>query len=108
MTNRVVVTGIGVVSPLGLNSQTTWQALLEGKSGAGLITHFDASSFGTKIACEVKGFDPLQYIDRKRVRRMDRFTQFAVAATFQAIFSGQESSVDAHKSRGEGHQQQIP
>ena len=84
MDNRVVVTGIGIVSPLGLNAPTTWQALIAGKSGVDYITLFDTSDFDVRIAAEVKDFDPLQYIDRKRVRHTDRFTQFAIAASLEA------------------------
>jgi len=83
--NRVVVTGIGVLSPLGLNMATTWEGLIGGKSGIDYITLFDAESFDTKIAGEVKGFKPTDYINRKDARRMDRFTQLAVAASRQAV-----------------------
>ncbi|MBI2864863.1 MAG: beta-ketoacyl-ACP synthase II [Chloroflexi bacterium] len=85
MANRVVVTGIGMVSPLGLDLQSSWESLLAGKSGADFISLFDAQSFDTKFAAEVKGFDPTTYIDRKEARRMDRFVQFAVAASMQAV-----------------------
>jgi len=84
MDNRVVVTGIGIVSPLGLDVSTTWQGLVDGKSGVAHITLFDTSDFDVKIAAEVKDFDPLRYIDRKRSRHTDRFTQFAVAASLEA------------------------
>jgi len=87
--NRVVVTGIGVISPLGLDAKSLWQALVSGKSGVDYITSFDPELFETKIAAEVKDFDPAQYIDRKELRRMDRFTQFAVAAGFQAVEQAQ-------------------
>jgi len=70
LNNRVVVTGMGVVSPLGLDVPATWQALITSKSEVDYITLFDASDFDVKIAAEVKNFDPLQYIDRKWVRRM--------------------------------------
>ncbi|MDP6510503.1 MAG: beta-ketoacyl-ACP synthase II [Dehalococcoidia bacterium] len=83
--NRVVVTGMGVISPLGLSTQETWQGLMEGRSGVAEITHFDTSGFVTKFAAQVKGFDPTDYMDRKEARRMDRFCQFAVAAALQAI-----------------------
>jgi len=85
LSNRVVVTGLGIVSPLGLDSRTTWRALVEGKSGVDYITLFDTSGFDVRIAAEVKGFDPLQYVDRKRARRMDRFTHFAIAASLEAM-----------------------
>jgi 3-oxoacyl-[acyl-carrier-protein] synthase II len=82
---RVVITGMGMISPIGLDTASTWAALLNGKSGTDKITLFDASTHVTKIAAEVKGFDPTNYIDRKEARRMDRFTQFAVAASREAI-----------------------
>ncbi|MBN1643710.1 MAG: beta-ketoacyl-ACP synthase II [Dehalococcoidales bacterium] len=83
--SRVVITGIGIISPLGLDTNSTWQALISGKSGTDNITLFDASNHVTKFAAEVKGFDPTNYIDRKEARRMDRFAQFAVAASKEAI-----------------------
>lgn len=82
---RVVITGMGMISPIGLDTASTWAALLNGKSGTDKITLFDASTHVTKIAAEVKGFDPTNYIDRKEARRMDRFTQFAVAASKEAV-----------------------
>jgi 3-oxoacyl-[acyl-carrier-protein] synthase II len=85
MRTRVVVTGLGCISPLGNNFQDTWSALLAGKSGAGPITHFDASKHKTRFACEVKGFDPAALFGGKEARRMDRFCQFAVAATEEAL-----------------------
>src|ERR671914_1692582 len=85
MRRRVVVTGLGAVTPVGNDVATTWQALIEGKSGAAPITKFDASSFAVQFACELKGFDPLQYMDRKEARRADPFTQYAVAASKQAM-----------------------
>lgn len=85
MSKRVVVTGLGVISPVGNDVQTTWQALVAGRSGVGPITHFDASKFETRFAAEVKGFDPAALFGRKDARRMDRFTQFAVAAAGQAL-----------------------
>jgi len=78
---------MGIISPLGLDVSTTWQALITGKSGVDYITLFDASDFKVKIAAEVKGFDPLQYIDRKRAKHTDRFTQFAIAASLEAAES---------------------
>ncbi|MEZ0396923.1 MAG: beta-ketoacyl-ACP synthase II [Anaerolineales bacterium] len=82
---RVVVTGLGCISPLGLNWAETWQALLAGKSGVGLITQFDASGFATRIAAEVKGFDAAALFGGREARRMDRFTQFALAASLEAV-----------------------
>lgn len=82
---RVVLTGIGVVSPLGIGVQTSWKTLLEGKSGICLISKFDVSEYPSKIAGEVKDFDPLQYIDKKEARKMDPFIQYAVAAAQLAV-----------------------
>jgi 3-oxoacyl-[acyl-carrier-protein] synthase II len=82
---RVVVTGLGVISPVGNDTATTWRAILDGVSGADYITQFDASTFPVRFACEVKGFDPLQYMDRKEARRTDIYTQFALAAAVQAM-----------------------
>jgi len=82
---RVVVTGVGAVTPLGLTAAETWQNVLSGKSGAAPITYFDSSKHKTKFACEVKGFDPLKYFDRKEARKMDLYTQYALAATAEAI-----------------------
>src|SRR5581483_1499886 len=83
MTNprRVVVTGIGLVSPLGIGTESNWAALLAGTSGIGPITHFDATQFAARIAGEVRGFDPLQYVDKKDVKKMDIFIQYAIAAS---------------------------
>ena len=83
--NRVVVTGLGMVSSLGLDVESNWQALISGKSGIDYVTLFDAKTFGTRFAGEVKGFDPNKYISRKDARHMDRFAQFAVVAAQQAV-----------------------
>lgn len=85
MGSRVVVTGMSVVSPLGLNLEAFWSNLVAGKSGIGPITRFDTEGYTTKIGAEVKGFVPENYMDRKEARRMDRFTQFAVAAAGMAL-----------------------
>jgi beta-ketoacyl-acyl-carrier-protein synthase II len=82
---RVVITGMGTINPLGQDVETTWQNLLKGESGAGRITSFDPSPFLTQIACEVKGFDPTLYMPSKKARRLDRFIQFAIASTSQAL-----------------------
>ena len=82
---RVVVTGIGALTPLGNTAEESWENLKAGKSGAGPITHFDASQFKTQFACEVKGFDSNAYIDRKESRKMDLYTQYALAAAKMAI-----------------------
>ena len=85
MRRRVVVTGVGLVSPLGVGTEANWTALSEGRSGIGPITHFDAAEFSARIAGEVKGFDPLQFVDKKDVKKMDVFIQFAIAASQFAI-----------------------
>jgi 3-oxoacyl-[acyl-carrier-protein] synthase II len=85
MGRRVVVTGIGMVTPVGNDTPSTWQALCEGRSGGGPITAFDASDQEVRIAAEVKGFDPAKYMDRKEIRRNDQFVHYAVAATKQAL-----------------------
>ncbi len=82
---RVVVTGLGIVSPLGLDAETTWKGLLAGQSGVGPITLFDASQHAARIAAEVKGFDPLKWVDKKEVKKIDRFIQFAIAAADMAV-----------------------
>ncbi len=82
---RVVITGIGAITPIGNNVPECWEALSQGKSGIEKITLFDISQFTSQIAGEVKGFEPEKYIDKKEVRRMDRFAQFAMAATSEAI-----------------------
>lgn len=82
---RVVVTGLGAITPVGLDVESTWNNIINGVSGAGPITHFDASLFKTQFACEVKGFNAEDYIDRKELRRMDLYAQYAMAAAQQAI-----------------------
>ncbi|MGH2569353.1 MAG: beta-ketoacyl-ACP synthase II [Bacteroidota bacterium] len=91
---RVVVTGIGVITPIGLTLEEYWQNLLAGKSGAGPITYFDASSYDTRFACEVKGFDPLKFMDRKLAQRCDPFTQYALAAAEMAV---KDAGIDLSK-----------
>src|SRR5690349_2772024 len=85
MKRRVVVTGLGAITPVGNDVATTWRMLLQGKSGAGPITRFDAANFAVRFAAEVKGFDPLEYMERKEAKRADPYTQFAVAAAIQAM-----------------------
>ncbi len=85
MSRRVVVTGIGLVTSLGVGTEATWDGLLAGKSGAGPITKFDATAFATRFACEVKGFDPLSYMDKKDVKKMDVFIHYALAASQYAV-----------------------
>lgn len=81
MTRRVVVTGVGLVSALGVGTEETWQSLLAGKSGVAPVTHFDTTGFAATIAAEVKNFDPLQFVEKKELKKMGRFIQFALAAT---------------------------
>jgi 3-oxoacyl-[acyl-carrier-protein] synthase II len=85
MKRRVVVTGMGAITPVGNDVATTWRAILEGKSGAAPITKFDTANFPVTFACEVKGFDPSLYMDRKEAKRADWYTQYAVAAAVQAM-----------------------
>jgi 3-oxoacyl-[acyl-carrier-protein] synthase II len=80
-----VVTGVGLVSPVGIGTEETWTSLQAGRSGAGPITLFDASQHSSRFACEVKGFDPLRWVEKKEVKKMDRFIQFAVAAADFAL-----------------------
>jgi 3-oxoacyl-[acyl-carrier-protein] synthase II len=95
---RVVVTGMGVVCPVGIGVEETWQALVDGKSGIAPITHYDASTYPTRIAGEVKGFEAEKYMDRKEVRRNDRFIQFALAAADMAV---KDSGIDFGKEEPE-------
>src|SRR5579872_4128027 len=85
MKRRVVITGIGAVTPLGIGKEIYWRGLIEGKSGVAVIDSFDCSEIATRIAAQVRDFDPEQYMERKEARRMDRFTQFAVAASKLAL-----------------------
>lgn len=82
---RVVVTGLGALTPIGNNVSAYWQGLSQGVSGSDWITHFDTEKFKTKFACEVKGFDPNDYFDRKEVRKMDRFVHYLMVAADEAI-----------------------
>jgi len=101
LSNRVVVTGMGMISPLGLDVPSTWQGLVSGKSGVDYITQFDPEPLETKIAAEVKNFDPAQYMDRKDLRRMERFVHFAVAASLQAVEQAR-LNIDATNAEGIG------
>jgi hypothetical protein len=82
---RIVVTGIGALTPIGNNVETYWNNLIDGVSGADMITQFDASKFKTRFACEIKGFDPTEFMDRKEARKLDRFAQIALVASDQAV-----------------------
>ncbi len=97
---RVVVTGLGAITPLGNDVATTWAAALEGKSGAAPITHFDASKFKTQFACEVKGFNGADHIDRKKLRQLDLYAQYALVASRQAVEdSGLEDAPNLDRNR---------
>lgn len=85
MKKRVVVTGVGMITPVGLNTEQSWESLINGKSGIGPITQFEDKSLPTQIAGEIKGFDPLLYIDGKELKKMDRFIQIAIAASDMAM-----------------------
>lgn len=82
---RVVITGIGLVTPIGNDLESTWSSLLAGKNGAAPITHFDASTFATKFACEVKGWEPSRWMDKRELKHLDRFLQFAIGASMMAM-----------------------
>ncbi len=95
---RVVITGVGAVTPLGNDVESSWESLLAGESGAGPITYFDTSDFTIHIACELKDFDPAEWIERKQARRMDRFAQIVIAAARQAESdSGIDIAADADR-----------
>ena len=97
---RVVVTGLGAITPLGNDVATTWQNAINGESGAGPITHFDASKFKTQFACEVKGFNAAEHFDRKALRTLDLYAQYAIVAARQAVDdSGIEAKEDLDKTR---------
>ncbi|MCD7935711.1 MAG: beta-ketoacyl-ACP synthase II [Tannerellaceae bacterium] len=96
---RVVVTGLGAITPLGNTLSETWEGLINGKSGAGPITHFDASNFKTQFACEVKNFDPMQIMDRKEARKCDRYTLLGIAAAKEAIADSNLENDEINKDR---------
>jgi len=96
---RVVVTGIGALTPIGNNLQTYWEGLTSGKSGAGPITLFDASNFKTTFACEVKDFDPMEFLDRKESRKLDRFCQFAMVVSDEAFVDSKINLEDIDPDR---------
>ena len=91
---RVVVTGLGALTPIGNNLKDFWSGLIAGKSGSASVTYFDTEKFKTKFACELKGFDPLEFLDRKLQRKMDRFTQYGMVSTDEAII---DSGIDLEK-----------
>ncbi|WP_371368902.1 3-oxoacyl-[acyl-carrier-protein] synthase 2 [Sporomusa rhizae] len=94
MKKRVVITGLGAITPVGIGTENFWQSLIAGKSGIDRITRFDPTDYSTQIAGEVKGFEPAQYIDKKEAKRMDRCTQFAVAAAKMAF---EDAGIDFEK-----------
>lgn len=97
---RVVITGLGAISPLGNDVETTWEAAKAGKSGAAPITHFDASKFKTQFACEVKGFNPDEHFDRRKARQLDLYAQYALVAARQAVAdAGLEADEKLDKNR---------
>lgn len=96
---RVVITGLGLVTPLGIGVEENWSALLEGRSGIGTITSFDSSSLPVHIAGEVKGFDPADYIEHKEIKKMDRFIHFAIAASQMAVDDSGLRITDANAER---------
>ena len=96
---RVVVTGIGAITPIGNTLNDYWNGLLDGVSGADNITLFDASKFKTKFACEIKGFDPLAFLDRKEARKVDRFTQIALVASDEAVADAGITDENVNKDR---------
>ena len=99
MKRRVVLTGVGLVSALGLDTESTWSGLLQGKSGVGPITHFDASDFSSRIAAEVKDLDPLAYVDTKNARKMDLFILYAIVASDVAVKSASLSVTKENAER---------
>lgn len=96
---RVVITGMGAITPLGLGLEAYWEGLMQGRSGIGPVTEFDCSAIATRIAAQVKGFCPEDYIDRKDVKRMDRFVQFAVAASRMAVQDSGLLITDENRAR---------
>ena len=96
---RVVVTGMGAITPLGNNVNDYWNGLLSGTSGAAPTTQFDASKFKTQFACEVKNYDPLDHFDRKEVRKLDLFTQYALVSTDEAIRDSELNLEEVNKDR---------
>lgn len=98
-TRRVVVTGMGMVTPLGLNAQSTWSALLDGRSGAGPIEHFDTSTFATKFACLVKGLDVNQYMSPKDAKKMDVFIRYGLIAGMEAVADSGIEITDSNRHR---------
>ena len=99
---RVVVTGIGLLSPVGLTAKENWDALLAGRSGIGPITRFDASDYACRIAGEVRGFDPALFLDRKEIKKFDTFIHYAVAAAKEALAESGLAITAANAAAGGG------
>ena len=93
---RVVVTGLGAITPVGNNVKDFWKGLTEGKNGVGPITRFDSTNYKTHFAAEVKGYDPLEYFDRKNVRKYDLYAQFALVAAQQAVESSHLTPINTN------------
>ena len=89
MKRRVVITGLGLVTPCGHTVSETWAALMAGRSGVGYIEKFDTAKFSVKIAAEVKGFDPLKFVEKKEARKMGAFIHYAIAASDEAVYDSQ-------------------
>ena len=98
MENRVVVTGLGAVTPIGIGWQNFWQALKDGQNGIGKITRFDTTGYTAQIAGEVRDFDPVNFIDKKEIKRMDRYTHFALAATRLALEDSKLDKIDSDRA----------
>jgi 3-oxoacyl-[acyl-carrier-protein] synthase II len=96
---RVVVTGLGALTPIGNDIPSFWEGLVSGKSGAGIISYFDSTKFKTQFACELKNFDPLNYFDRKEARKLDRFSQYAIVCSDEAIKDSKLNLEKIDKSR---------
>ena len=96
--NRVAVTGLGAVTPVGNNIETMWENLIKGRHGIGPITRFDSTGYKATLAAEVNGFDPLDYMEKPEARRLDLYSQYAIAAAEQAVRdSGIDSAVDRNR-----------
>ncbi len=96
---RVVVTGMGALTPIGKNLQDYWNSLVDGVSGSELITHFDAEKFKTKFACEIKDYDPMEFFDRKAARKMDRYAQYAIISAHEAYLDAGLDTADIDRER---------
>ena len=101
---RVVITGMGAVTPVGCDVKTFWDSLINGKNGIDIVTRFDVTDFKAKLAAEIKDFDPLQYMEKSEIRKSDKFVQYAIAAASQAVAdSGIDGKIAAIKYAREKH-----